>query len=111
MDHMIGKGWRDLFDVIITQARKPSFYHHQASRFVFYFLSRHCCQYCCGILKGYILRTLYFSFTISCSNSSFIYIINASTDGFSFSVSVTGILNKRKSEFSQQEANLGPSGY
>ena len=34
MDHMIGKGWRDLFDVIITQARKPSFYHQQASRFV-----------------------------------------------------------------------------
>ncbi|KAL9987211.1 hypothetical protein ACROYT_G001482 [Oculina patagonica] len=32
MDHMIGKGWRDLFDVIITQARKPSFYHQQASR-------------------------------------------------------------------------------
>ena len=34
MDHMLGKGWRDLFDVIITQARKPSFYHQQASRFV-----------------------------------------------------------------------------
>ncbi|XP_058940914.2 5'-nucleotidase domain-containing protein 3 [Pocillopora verrucosa] len=32
MDHMIGKGWRDLFDVVITQARKPSFYHQQASR-------------------------------------------------------------------------------
>lgn len=32
MDHMVGKGWRDLFDVIITQARKPSFYHQQASR-------------------------------------------------------------------------------
>lgn len=34
MDHMIGKGWRDLFDVVITQARKPSFYHQQASRWV-----------------------------------------------------------------------------
>ena len=34
MDHILGKGWRDLFDVIITQARKPSFYHQQASRFV-----------------------------------------------------------------------------
>ena len=34
MDHMVGKGWRDLFDVIITQARKPSFYHQQSSRFV-----------------------------------------------------------------------------
>lgn len=32
MDHIIGKGWRDLFDVIITQARKPSFYHQHASR-------------------------------------------------------------------------------
>ena len=34
MDHIVGKGWRDLFDVVITKARKPSFYHHQASRFV-----------------------------------------------------------------------------
>ncbi|KAK2563005.1 5'-nucleotidase domain-containing protein 2 [Acropora cervicornis] len=32
MDHMLGKGWRDLFDIIITQARKPSFYHQPASR-------------------------------------------------------------------------------
>ena len=39
MDHMVGKGWRDLFDVIITQARKPSFYHQQASRSVCLFVS------------------------------------------------------------------------
>lgn len=38
MDHMLGKGWRDLFDIIITQARKPSFYHQPASRFVCVFV-------------------------------------------------------------------------
>ena len=38
MDHMLGKGWRDLFDIIITQARKPSFYHQPASRFVCLFV-------------------------------------------------------------------------
>ncbi|XP_068694165.1 5'-nucleotidase domain-containing protein 2-like isoform X3 [Montipora foliosa] len=32
MDHMLGQGWRDLFDVIITQARKPSFYHQPTLR-------------------------------------------------------------------------------
>ena len=35
MDHMLGQGWRDLFDVIITKARKPSFYHQPTSRFAF----------------------------------------------------------------------------
>ncbi|EDO41423.1 predicted protein, partial [Nematostella vectensis] len=27
MDHMVGGGWQELFDVIITKARKPTFYN------------------------------------------------------------------------------------
>ena len=48
MDHMLGKGWRDLFDIIITQARKPSFYHQPASRFV--------CLFVCLLLLSLFLR-------------------------------------------------------
>ena len=43
---MIGKGWRDLFDVIITKARKPSFYHQQASRFVPLSVKQNCHTHC-----------------------------------------------------------------
>ena len=27
MEHMVGKGWQDLFEVVLTKARKPSFYN------------------------------------------------------------------------------------
>ena len=32
MNHIIGDGWRDLFEVVVTQARKPAFYRQPASR-------------------------------------------------------------------------------
>jgi hypothetical protein len=52
MTYIVGPDWMDLFDVVITNARKPKFFN-ETSRLV---IMPHCCEECFTLFHNSILR-------------------------------------------------------